>query len=153
MTYHLAQINVARGKGPLESPIMEGFTAQVDAVNAVAESSPGFVWRLVDLDAGGVSANEVFSDPLMIANMSVWESVEALKDYVYRNLHGQVFRDRKQWFDELDGPAMALWWIRAGERPTLADAKRRLELLAQQGPTAEAFTFREMFAMPRRGGS
>jgi hypothetical protein len=148
MTYHLAQINVARGKGPLDSPLMEGFTAQVDAVNAVAESSPGFVWRLVDLDGEGVSASEVFSDPLIIVNMSVWESVEALRDYVYRHHHGQVFRDRKQWFDDLDGPGLAMWWIPAGERPTLVDAKRRLERLAQQGPTAEAFTFREVFAMP-----
>lgn len=148
MTYHLAQINVARGKGPLDSPLMEGFTAQVDAVNALAESSPGFVWRLVDLDAEGISASEVFSDPLIIVNMSVWESVDALRDYVYRHRHGQVFRDRKQWFDDLDGPGLAMWWIPAGERPTLVDAKRRLERLAQQGPTAEAFTFREMFEAP-----
>lgn len=151
MTYRLAQINVALGKGPLDSPIMEGFTSQVDAVNALAESSPGFVWRLVDADSSGALASDVFTDRLMIVNMSVWESAEALRNYVYRNHHGQVFRDRKQWFNELDGPGLAMWWIPAGELPTLADAKRRLELLAKNGPTADAFTFRQLFAAP--GGS
>lgn len=148
MTYHLAQINVALGKAPLDSPIMEGFTSQLEAVNALAEASPGFVWRLVESESDDVPVDAVFPDPLMIVNMSVWESGDALKAYVYRNHHGKVFRDRKQWFDELDGPGLAMWWIPAGERPTLADAKRRLDLLAAKGPTAEAFTFREMFAAP-----
>ena len=147
-SHHLAQINIARGRALIDDPIMVGFTEQLAALNALAEASPGFVWRLVDEAGGDATGIRAFTDPRLIVNLSVWTDVAALKAYVYRGQHGAAFRDRSQWFGPMDGPLLALWWIEAGTIPTVAEGKRRLELLAQLGPTAEAFTFRAEFAPP-----
>ena len=147
MTHHLAQINIARCKAPLDSEIMRGFTEQLDQVNALAEAAPGFVWRLQE-EGGDATSIRAFEDPLMIVNMSVWTDADALKAYTYRHQHGAAFRKRKDWFSELDGPNFALWWIPAGTVPNVDAGKERLNLLAERGPTADAFTFRETFSAP-----
>jgi hypothetical protein len=146
-SFHLAQVNIGRMRAPLEDPLMEGFRSQLDAINAVAERSPGFVWRLQtpDGDATGIRAYE---DPLILVNMSVWESLESLHNYVYGSAHLGPLRDRREWFETMEGPSLALWWIAAGHVPTVDEAKAKLEELAAHGPTPSAFTFRRAFPRP-----
>lgn len=143
MPYHLAQINVARMIAPLDSPVMASFVAQLDPVNALADASPGFVWRL--RDATDVQA---FDDPRMLVNMSVWESVEALKEYVYRSGHREPLRDRMQWFEKPTQPQVAMWWIPAGQIPTVVEACERLEYRRAHGDTEFAFSFSKPFPQP-----
>ena len=146
--FHLAQVNIARMRAPLETPVMDGFRTQLERINAVADASPGFVWRLQS-DEGDATAIRAFDDPLMLVNMSVWESLEALHAYVYKSDHVGPLRSRRAWFEPLTGQAsLALWWIPAGHEPTVAEAVERLELLNARGPTADAFTFREPFPPP-----
>ncbi len=144
----LAQINIAHCKAPLDSPVMRGFVDLLDTINALADASPGFVWRLKS-DGGDATSIRAYEDPLIIVNMSVWTSAEALKEYTYRNSHAAVFRKRKEWFHEMTGPNFALWWIPAGQIPTVEEGKRRLELLAKNGPSPESFSFRESFPAPQ----
>jgi hypothetical protein len=140
-------MNIARMRAPLEDPVMEGFRSQLETINAAAERSPGFVWRLLTED-GDATAIRAFEDPLILVNMSVWASLEALHDYVYAGAHLGPLRDRRQWFETLDGPSLVLWWIAAGETPTVDQGKARLEELRTQGPSPAAFTFRKPFPPP-----
>ena len=139
--FHLAEANIGRIRAPLEDPIMEGFRSQLDPVNALADRSPGFVWRLQTED-GNAMAIRPFPDERMAINMSVWESLEALQQFVYRSAHVGPLRDRKQWFEPIEGPILVLWWIPAGHVPTVEEALNRLQHLKQQGPSPHAFTFR-----------
>jgi hypothetical protein len=149
--FHLAQVNIARMRAPLESEVMYGFRSQLERINAIADRSPGFVWRLQS-DEGDATAIRAFDDPLLLVNMSVWESLEALHAYVYKSDHVALLRGRREWFEPLVGsPSLALWWIPAGHEPTVDEAKERLELLQTRGPTAAAFTFREPFPPPGVG--
>ena len=145
--YCLAQINVGRMSYPLEDPRMEGFRSQLDAINALADRSPGFVWRLQS-DEGDATAIRAFDDPMMLVNLSVWTDVDALFEYVYHSDHVKVFANRGQWFEKLDTPQLACWWLPAGELPTLEEGRRRLALLGERGPTAEAFTIKQRFPPP-----
>ncbi len=147
IAHHIAQLNIARARAPLEDPLLADFVAQLDAVNALAEASPGFVWRLKS-DSGNATDIRAYDDPLMIVNMSVWESIEALFDFAYRTSHTKVMNRRKEWFESLPGPHLVLWWIPAGTIPTVEEAKRRLDHLAAHGPTATAFTFKARFPAP-----
>lgn len=148
MSFQLAQINVAQARGPLDSPVMAEFTAQLDAVNALADAAPGFVWRY-QASEGDETASTAFPDPLTLVNMSVWADLESLKAYVYRQpQHAAAFRRRRDWFTDTEGPHMAFWWIPTGERPTVAEGRRRLDLLAQEGPSEAAFTFKSAFPPP-----
>ncbi len=124
--------------------MMADFVAALDRVNALAEASPGFVWRLQS-DSGNATDIHVFDDPLMIINLTVWSSIETLFNFTYRTNHNAIMAQRRQWFDKLDRPHLALWWLPAGTLPTAADARRRLDLLAQNGPTPEAFNFKQHF--------
>ena len=146
-THHLAQINVARMRAPLDSELMRGFTSQLEAINALADRAPGFVWRLQTPD-GDATSLRVFDDPLMLVNMSVWESLEALHAYVYGGAHLGPMRDRRQWFEKLETPVLALWWIPAGHVPSVDEGKGKLDELARLGPTPSAFTFRAAFPPP-----
>ena len=139
--WHLAQVNVALPLEPLDSPRMAAFMAALEPVNAVADASRGFVWRLQTED-GDATAIRAFGGRLMI-NMSVWESVEALRAYVYGDAHAAVLRRRREWFARLGEPETALWWIPAGAIPTIADAEERLGHLRARGPSPRAFTLRE----------
>ncbi len=142
--YHLAQINIARMIAPLDNPIMAGFVAQLDSINALADESAGFVWRL-QTDDGNATDITAFDDPVILVNMSVWESIEALHTYTYKTAHSGVFRDRKKWFEMPKEAHMALWWIPAGHVPTVEEGQERLNLLRQNGPTPKAFTFKQNF--------
>ena len=139
--FHIAQINIGRVRAPLESEVMQGFVARLDEINALADSSPGFVWRLKS-DQGPSSYLRPYDDERLLVNMSVWASVEALKEYVYKTAHAEVLRQRRDWFEHFEGAYMALWWVPAGHIPSVDEAKKRLAHLEAHGPTEFAFTFR-----------
>jgi hypothetical protein len=146
--YHLAQVNIARPRAPIDGPELADFVARLDEINALADAAPGFVWRLVDADGSNATSLRPYGPDLMV-NMSVWESIETLYAFAYRTAHLDVLRRRREWFDHdgLDAYAV-LWWLPAGTLPTLDDAWHRLELLSRQAPSADAFTFRDRFPPP-----
>ena len=146
MDYHLAEINIARMLDEIDSPIMAEFAANLERINALAEQSPGFVWRL-KTDAGDATSIRVYEDRYLIVNLSVWESLEALREFTYYSAHTDYFRRRREWFEKLDIPALALWWVPAGHVPSVEEAKTKLELMAQRGATPQAFTFKERFSV------
>ncbi len=146
--FYIAQVNIGRMLAPLDSPTMAGFMARLADINALADSAPGFVWRL-QTESGDATSVRVFDDDRMMLNMSVWDSIEALWNFSYKTEHAPVISGRTQWFERLSTPYMASWWIPAGNLPTPQDAKMRLQLLEQQGATAEAFTFKARFPMPQ----
>jgi hypothetical protein len=146
--FHLAQVNIGRFRAPIDWPIMEGFRNLLDPVNALADRSPGFVWRLQTEDGDATAIRPYPDDDLMAINMSVWESLASLQQFVYRSRHLEPMRARAQWFEKLDGPILALWWIRAGHIPSVAEARERLQHLGEHGPTPHAFTFRTPFPPP-----
>lgn len=139
-TFHIAQVNVARAKADMDSEVMKGFVERLDEINALAERSDGFVWRLKG-DEGNAIALNVFEDSRLIVNMSVWRSLESLKQYVYKSLHVELIRDREAWFDKLGEAHQALWWIPAGHIPSVEEAKEKLLLIRTHGPTEAAFNF------------
>jgi hypothetical protein len=152
---HLAQVNVAYALGNDDDAVMAGFMAQLDEINALAERSPGFVWRYIT-DSRDPKQREL-ADPRVLFNMSVWDSVESLHAYAYKSAHGKVFAARRKWFGDWKdcvgslpelgegAPFLALWWIPAGERPTPQQGLEKLRLLGAKGPHAQAFTFKRMF--------
>jgi hypothetical protein len=132
-------------RAPLNNPIMKGFVDQLSEVNRVAEASPGFIWRLKS-EEGDATTIRAYEDELILVNMSVWVSIEALREFTYRSHHAGVFRDRLQWFERSAGAQLALWWIPVGHLPTVEEGKSRLALIEKLGPTPEAFTFKQSFA-------
>jgi hypothetical protein len=143
--FHLAQVNVARMRGAIDSPVMHEFAAQLEAVNALAEAAPGFVWRL-KTDSGNATSIRAFDDEFIIVNMSVWVDIDSLFQFVYyEEQHSAAFRRRADWFEKMQTPAVALWWIDSAHRPTVEEAKHKLEHLHQHGPTTLAFTFKKRF--------
>ena len=140
----LAQVNIARMLGPIDSEVMAGFVARLDDINALADGWPGFVWRL---QGEGNNATDLrpFDDDRLIVNLSLWEGLQTLKDYVYKSDHVNVFRRRKEWFEAMKEMHMALWWVPVGHIPTVQEAKERLEHLRTHGPTPQAFTFAKPF--------
>jgi len=147
MNSHLAQLNVARWAVDPTSPTAADFFANLDRINALADGSPGFVWRLQteDGDATGIRA---FDDPLILVNLSTWEDVASLKDYAYRSGHVEIMRRRQEWFEKMDEPHTVLWWVPAGHEPTVCEAEDRLRQLRADGPTPEAFDFRTTYPAP-----
>lgn len=143
-TSHLAQANIALGRAALTGPIMQGFVKQLEYINSVADRSPGFIWRL-QTEQGDATAVQVFDNPLIIFNMSVWASIEHLYDYVYRSDHLGPLKARRDWFGRLDRPHSVLWWIPAGSLPEVAEGESRLDLLRDNGTSPEAFTFAQLF--------
>lgn len=139
-TYHLAQINIAQMVDTLESETMSGFVARLDEINALADDALGFVWRLQTED-GDATALRVFDDNMLLVNMSVWENLDALREYVYKTAHVELIKMRKQWFEKLGTPHMALWYVPAGTIPTVEEAVAKLDYLEEHGPTPQAFTF------------
>jgi Domain of unknown function (DUF3291) len=138
---YLAQVNIATMLAPIDSEIMSGFVAQLDEINALAEASEGFIWRLKG-EENNATALRVFENDHIIINMSVWESVESLKNYVYKSAHKMVMRDREKWFSKHESAYMALWWIPEGHIPTPHEAKERLAYLDTHGESDYAFTFK-----------
>ena len=144
--YHIAQINIARMLAPIDSDTMSGFVARIDEINALADTADGFIWRLQG-EEGNATALRVFADDMLIINMSVWESIDALHAYTYKSDHAQVFRRRKDWFSLMEKPHMALWYIPAGHIPTPDEAKHKLALIEKQGASPSAFTFVKRFEL------
>ena len=147
-TYHLAQANIGRFRAPIESDVMEGFRKQLDPVNALADRSPGFIWRLQTEDGNATAIRPYAGDDLMAINLSVWESLESLQHFVYNTSHVDTLRARKQWFEPIEGPILVLWWVLAGHIPSVTEAQERLAFLKEHGPTPHAFTFRTPFSVP-----
>jgi hypothetical protein len=147
MDYQLAQLNIARFRLPQEDPVNADFVNNLDRVNAIADQQPGFVWRLVGEGNNALDIH-AFDDQHVASNLSVWNDVESLEAFDFSNeAHRDILRRRREWFDKLDF-YLVLWWVSAGHRPDLEEAKRRLECLQENGPTAEAFTFRDRYPSP-----
>lgn len=144
MSFHLVQVNIAIAKYSYEDPRFAGFVDNLDRIYALSESTPGFVWRHVTVNEDA-EAKAVFGEPNLIFNMSLWESKEALSDFVYKSDHVNILRQRADWFIPQNRPILALWWQEAGTIPTILEAHNRLELLARSGPTQDAFTFGSFF--------
>jgi len=144
--YELAQLNIAVMKEPLDSPGMADFVANLDRINALAEASAGFVWRLQTEEGDATALRPV--DEKTLVNLSVWRDVASLNAFVYRSAHVEIMRRRQQWFERMTEAFLVLWWIPKGYRPTIDEALARLTLLRGQGPTPEAFTFRQAFHPP-----
>ena len=142
MTHHLAQLNITRMRAPLDDPLMERFVAWLEPINALADESPGFVWRL-QTDDGDATSIRPFEDERILVNMSVWESLEALRAFVFRSDHVRVMQERARWFEPMDAASMVLWWVPEGHVPTVDEGKKRLWLLREEGPSESAFTFSE----------
>ena len=143
--WHLAQLNVARPLAPLDTPLLADFVGQLDKINALAEASPGFVWRLAGESGSAVDIKA--ADPTLIVNLSVWTSAEALFDFVYKSAHTAVMARRREWFERL-ATFQVLFWMPAGQLPGVDEAMRRLSHLEQHGPTPEAFTFKRRYPAP-----
>ncbi len=145
--YHLAHLNIGLARAPLFDPVMAGFLAKLEEMNNLAYDSPGFVWHL-KIDIYNPEDLAMYGEPGVLFNLSVWESVESLYTYVYRSQHGTMMKSRRDWFNPMDGPSYALWWLPVEELPTLADGKKRIAHLAAHGPTPHAFTFKDSFPNP-----
>jgi heme-degrading monooxygenase HmoA len=144
---HLAQLNIARALAPLDSDLLAPFVAALDEINALADAAPGFRWRLEDgeSDLPGAIGIQAFDDPQVIVNLSVWDSREALWDFVYSGDHLAVMRRRREWFGALGELHLVLWWVEPGTEPSIEESIARLEHLRAHGPTPHAFTFKESF--------
>ena len=145
--WQLAQVNLARLLAPLESTLLQGFVARLAEINALADRSPGFVWRLQN-ESGSAAYLRPYDDDRILFNLSVWQTPEQLKAYVYRSAHVELVRQRKSWFSHFGVPYVALWWVPAGHRPTIEEAKERLVRLQEIGESSEAFGFNRVFPAP-----
>lgn len=143
-SHHLSQVNISRMIAPLDDPIMAEFVAQLDSINKLADKSPGFVWRL-QAQEGNATTIRAYDDELILFNLSVWESIDAFKQFVYRSQHGEVMRARKKWFQKSEGKNMALWWVSIGHIPTVDEAKQRLQYLNDYGESVYSFSLQKQF--------
>jgi hypothetical protein len=144
--YHLAQLNIAILKEPLDSPTLTEFVENLDRINALAESSAGYIWRLKSDDNNATGFRPLGEDTLV--NMSVWQDVESLNEYVYNTAHTDIMRKRRQWFEKMTEMYMVLWWVPQGHQPEINEALEKLEWLRQHGPGPQAFTFHNPFPHP-----
>jgi hypothetical protein len=142
--FHVAELNIGRTVASLDDPALADFVDNLALINGLGDASPGFAWRLQD-EFGAATTIRAFEDPLMIVNLTVWETVEALRAFAYRTAHVDYLRRRREWFEPLDGPSLVLWWVPAGHRPTMDEARERLDRLAAGGPTPAAFTLKTTF--------
>jgi len=135
---HVAQLNIGRFRHPTDDPRVAGFMDNLDRVNAIAERSEGFVWRLKD-ESNNATAIRPFPDPMLAVNLSVWESVEALEKFVWNTVHSRIYNAKATWFEKLATPHLVMWFVPAGHVPSLEEAKARLEHLGQFGDSDQAF--------------
>jgi hypothetical protein len=147
--WQIAQFNIAHAMYPQDDDRMAGFYSQLDDINALAERSKGFVWRL-QTETGNATDIVVDDDPMLIVNMSVWESVEALFNFAYKTAHQRVLAKRREWFSRPAGAYQVLWWIVAGHEPSVEEGMARLEYLQSRGADSHAFTFKKNFPPPDR---
>jgi hypothetical protein len=149
-SWQIAQVNIALPREPLDTPALSEFVAQLEPVNALADSAPGFVWRLQD-ESGDATSIQAFDDERLIINMSVWESIEDLWRFVYDGGHLAVMRRRREWMVKLAKMHMALWWVPAGHLPSTDEARERIDHLRAHGPTPHAFSFKQRYPAPDAG--
>ena len=149
--WQLAQINIGRLVAPEGDPRVQPFFDALDRVNALAEASDGFVWRLQGASGNAMDIRYA-PDPLLAVNLTVWRDAEALFEFVYRSAHTPVMAKRRDYFERLDGAYQALWWIEAGRLPTVEEGLAKLWLLDRFGPSPQAFTFKARFPAPGLGG-
>lgn len=142
----LAQINIAKMKGPIDSPVMKEFVDNLDRINETAEQSQGFIWRLKD-DKNNATSINVFDDDYLIVNMSVWENMQCLFNFVYRSDHMDIFKRRKEWFGKMKEMHMVNWYIRNDRYPSVEEAVERLEYIRRVGETPYAFTFKSKYTI------
>ena len=147
-SYELAQLNIGIFRGPIDSPLMAEFVANLDRINALAERTPGFVWRLQTEEGNATAIRPYPEDENMAVNMSVWKDVDALRRFVFQSAHIEIMRRRHEWFVKMDKAFLVLWWVPQGHRPSIEEAKAKLELLRRNGPSAAAFTFRQAYPPP-----
>jgi len=150
--YHLAQMNTARFRHPMDHPNMVSFVEMLDPVNHQADSAPGFIWRLTDENSNDATSITFYDDPLLLVNISVWADVESLRNFVYRTAHVDMVKRRDEWADAMEELYIVMWWVPAGHVPDVAEGDARLSRLRQHGPSPEAFTFAEPFPQPTHNG-
>jgi Domain of unknown function (DUF3291) len=143
--YHVAQVNIGKVRAPVEDPIMAEFRKNLDAINALADKSPGFIWRLQTTAGNATYFRPYEHDDRILMNMSVWKNVESLRHFVYRTAHAEFLRRRHEWFEKFVGIHTALWWVPIGHLPSIDEATKRLAHLEKYGPTEFAFTFKQTF--------
>jgi len=145
-TYVIAQLNIAVMKEPLGSPSMAGFVSNLDRINALADRSPGFLWRLQSEEGDATALRPLGED--ILVNMSVWADVQSLRDFVFRSAHAEIMRRRREWFGRTREAYVVLWWVAKRHRPTVDEALAKLDLLRRLGPTSEAFSFAKLYPPP-----
>lgn len=145
-THHIAQINIAQSLDTMDSRTMKSFVDRLDEINALADKSLGFIWRLQTED-GDATSIQAFDDPLLIINMSVWKDIESLKQFVYKSSHIELIKDRDSWFRKMAAAHYILWWIPIGKMPAIEDGKKRLQHLQDHGPSEMAFTFSKPYQL------
>lgn len=144
MEYHIAQLNIAKARYPLDDSRMKEFVDALPEINRIGESSPGFVWILKD-DTGTAVAFNPFNDPTLLVNMTVWETLDDMRAFAYQSQHGIYFKRRREWFDLFDREPVVLWWIKKGHIPNLIEGKEKMEKLWRDGPTPEAFSLKKLY--------
>jgi len=144
LPYHLAQVNIGRILAPMDSPVMADFAANLDRINALAEASNGFVWRLKD-ETNNATSVKFSDDQFIIVNLSVWKDIDSLFAYVYQSAHVEIFKRRKEWFEKMPEMHMALWYLPVNQVPTVTDSSVRLRHLQLYGETPFAFSFKKKF--------
>ena len=144
--FHLAQINIAKAKAAMDSLVMKGFVDRLDEINQLADNSAGFVWRLKSEE--GAATISAFEDPSIIVNMSVWQDLDALKNYVYKSVHLELLKEKNSWFDKMADAHQVLWWIPASHIPSVAEGKEKLIYIQEHGATEFAFNFAKNFPSP-----
>jgi Domain of unknown function (DUF3291) len=147
--YQLAQINIGRIRGAdMNDPVMKEFVDNLTTVNTIAEASKGFIWRLKD-DSDNATSFNPFNDEQIIINMSVWDSIENLEEFMYRTMHADFLRRRREWFHRYGKVYTAMWWIEENKFPTIQEAVDNLAHLEQHGPTEKVFDFKKKFSRPQ----
>ena len=149
MDYHLAQVNTAKMNAELVDPVMSGFVHRLDEINTLADNSRGFVWRF-QTEEGDATYLRPFEDRQILFNMSVWETLEDLRNYVYTSRHVELLKSKASWFTKLDEPHLALWWIQKGHIPSVEEALEKLRLIKTKGPSVDAFTFAKSYPEPNK---
>lgn len=147
MEYHLAQVNIAKMIAGLDDPVMTGFVERLDEINSLADQSKGFVWRF-QTEQGDATYLRPYEDDSILFNMSVWESLEDLRNYVYRSMHLELLKAKTNWFVKMDDAHLALWWVKIGAIPNVEQGLEKLRVINVRGPCPEAFTFARHFPMP-----
>ncbi len=146
MNYHLAQINIAKMLAPLESPVMADFVLNLETINALAEASQGYVWRLKDENNDATSI-KIYDHEFLLVNMSVWKDIDSLFQFAYHSQHVDIFKRRKEWFGVMTQMHMALWFVPEDHQPLVEEATKRLDYLRTHGETPYAFSFKKRFSV------